>query len=360
MKEIKALTSLRGIAALAVVMQHFSTTAQQHAQRAIPSLVPHGYLAVDFFFVLSGFIMCYTYLGRFEQLGWSAYGPFLKRRAIRLLPLNAFVTVALLIGAWLSIFWNGGTNIFFGEMRYPYDLVVNLLMLQGLGLGHNMNGPSWSVSAELLAYIAFPLLVYGVFDRRRIWVFLMLVASLMLLAKLAFSAPKLGLAFEDPVGGGMRCLSEFTLGMLVYRWTSDKVWAQRLGRDQTTATVLALSLVLLMLRVDLAVALSFPFVVASVSCNRGRVARWLSHPALHRLGLLSYSLYLIHDPFRPLALKALMAMHPQPLGTAAALAFALMASLAVVPLAWMTYRWIETPSRSLLTRLVTPSTSVAS
>jgi len=356
MKEIRALTSLRGIAALAVVMQHFSTTAQQHAGVAIPSLVPHGYLAVDFFFVLSGFIMCYTYLGRFEQFGWGAYGPFLARRAIRLLPLNAFVTVALLIGAQLSVAWSG-SNVFFGEIRYPYDVVANLLMLQGLGLGHNMNGPSWSVSAELLAYVAFPLLVYGVFDRRRISAFLMLAAALALLAKLALSMPHFSLAVESPLGGGMRCLSEFTFGMLVYRWTCDAAWARRLGRDRITAALLVGSVLLLLLRIDLAVALSFPFVVAAVSCNRGRIARGLSHPALHMLGLVSYSLYLIHNAFRPLALKAVMFMHPEPLGTAGALAFAFVASLAVVPVAWLTYRWIESPSRTLLTRLSTPSVS---
>ena len=60
MKEINALTSLRGIAALAVVLQHFSATAQKHCDVTIPSLAPHGYMAVDFFFVLSGFIMSYT------------------------------------------------------------------------------------------------------------------------------------------------------------------------------------------------------------------------------------------------------------------------------------------------------------
>src|SRR5689334_22075178 len=75
--ELRALTSLRGIAAMAVVLQHFSATAQEHCRVAIPSLVPHGYVAVDFFFVLSGFIMAYTYLASFEQSGAAAYGPFL-------------------------------------------------------------------------------------------------------------------------------------------------------------------------------------------------------------------------------------------------------------------------------------------
>jgi peptidoglycan/LPS O-acetylase OafA/YrhL len=70
-REIKPLTSLRGIAAMAVVAQHFSATAQSLTQTTIPSLVPHGYMAVDLFFVLSGFIMCYTYLESFVAPSWG-------------------------------------------------------------------------------------------------------------------------------------------------------------------------------------------------------------------------------------------------------------------------------------------------
>ena len=74
--ELTALTSLRGIAAIAVVLQHFAATAQSNASGWIPSPVPHGYMAVDFFFVLSGFIMSYTYLAGFETLGWRAMDRF--------------------------------------------------------------------------------------------------------------------------------------------------------------------------------------------------------------------------------------------------------------------------------------------
>jgi hypothetical protein len=86
--EIIALTSLRGIAAMAVVMQHFSATAQLHCLVPMPSLVPHGYLAVDLFFVLSGFIMSYTYLSSFQRNGIRAFGDFLLRRVARIVPAS--------------------------------------------------------------------------------------------------------------------------------------------------------------------------------------------------------------------------------------------------------------------------------
>jgi len=87
-REIKALTSLRGIAAIAVVLQHFSATAQLHSSGWIPSIVPHGYMAVDFFFVLSGFIMSYNYFPLFQTDGIRAFLPFFLKRVARIFPLG--------------------------------------------------------------------------------------------------------------------------------------------------------------------------------------------------------------------------------------------------------------------------------
>ncbi len=361
MKEIKALTSLRGVAAMAVVMQHFSTTAQVHSQGPIPSLVPHGYLAVDFFFVLSGYIMCYTYLAAFQRQGWSAYGDFLLRRAIRLMPLNAAIALAL-ISLGLCSTALIGRNLFHGPIDLPIDVISNLLMLQGLGLGKPISGPSWSVSVELLSYALFPVLIGGVFSPHRAWQALALLMSLAGLYVVASQTPHFDLAIESAPWGGVRCITEFTLGMLAYRWSccssmdrgGDRqprnaagIW---LGSDRITAAVLLVCLVLVGLRQDLLVALSFPFVIAAVAQNRGRVARALEHRWLYFLGVISYSLYLVHDALRGVALELLRAFHPLPLERPWALLFALLCSLAVIPFAWLTYHCIETPSRAYLSR----------
>jgi peptidoglycan/LPS O-acetylase OafA/YrhL len=140
MKEIKALTSLRGIAAMLVVMQHFSTTAERHATGPIPSLVPHGYMAVDLFFVLSGFIMAYTYRADFALRGNLAMPSFLLKRAARILPLNTVVVITIVLARILSSLVLG-SNIFYGSTNLAYDTTCNLLLLQGLGVGLNLNGP---------------------------------------------------------------------------------------------------------------------------------------------------------------------------------------------------------------------------
>ncbi|WP_077034661.1 acyltransferase [Pelomonas sp. KK5] len=351
MKELKGLTSLRGIAALAVVMQHFSTTAQEHCDATIPSLVPHGYMAVDFFFVLSGYIMCYTYLASFESGPWAAsYGSFLKKRVIRLFPLNVFVVLSLVLCGFASSALLG-RNIFFGALSYPFDLLCNLLMLQGLGIGRNINGPSWSVSVEFVAYILFPLLSACAFARRRWLTTATLIVAVGGLVSVAAGLPRLALAADDPLGGGARCLTEFTLGMFAYRAAQSSGRATAwLSSDRAAFGGLAACIALLLLRVDLLVALSFPFVVLTIALNEGRAQRVFSRPLPYMLGTVSYSLYLIHNAFRPAELALVQYLHPERLSRAEALGFAFVGSLSVIPFAWLTYHCIELPAREFLRR----------
>ena len=197
--EIVPLTSLRGIAAMAVVMQHFSATAQLHSAVTIPSLVPHGYLAVDLFFTLSGFIMSYTYLQDFQDHGLRAFGPFLGKRIARIVPLNTAVLL-LVLAAGLASARLTGRNIVYAAPDLPLDLPANLLLLQGLGIGTNLNGPSWSISTEFAAYCAFPALIRLVFARRgRVWAPALLLCAAAL-AGIAATEPRLG-------SGWRRCRS---------------------------------------------------------------------------------------------------------------------------------------------------------
>jgi peptidoglycan/LPS O-acetylase OafA/YrhL len=354
MKEIKALTSLRGVAALAVVLQHFSATAEKLAMGSVPSLVPHGYLAVDFFFVLSGYIMCYTYLHKFQQQGMAAYGPFLLRRAIRLMPLNAFVTVALLLAAWVSVSFSG-KNYFFGTINGVVDVVANLLLLPGLGIGHLMNGTAWSISTEILAYLLFPLLIAGAFSSNRLITALTGIAAVAGLTYVALQGKKFSLGLDGPLMGSVRCVTEFTMGMLAYRFWANEARSRWLGSDKATVLVLLVTLVIYATRIDLPVALCFPVVVVAVAHNSGQVQAWLTTRFLYFLGVISYSLYLVHDMCRPIASALMRTLHPEPLSVPGALAFAFVASMCVIPFAWLTYHWVEHRSREWLQTRLTPA-----
>lgn len=347
--EIVALTSLRGLAALAVVMQHFSATAQEHAAVMIPSLVPHGYVAVDLFFVLSGFIMSYTYLASFQARGPGAFWPFFVKRVARIVPLNTavlglFVLAGVASGAVL------GRNIFYQSDRLWFDLPANVLLLQGLGVGANLNGPSWSISVEFAAYLLFPALTLLVFGAGRWWVVGPL-AGVLALVWLAAMQTRLGLGIDGMPLNLVRCVAEFAIGMGCYRVSRAVRWAVVFRRDGVAVAFAVAAAAFMAGRVDLFAVLMFPGVIVALAVNRGWVARVMGHGALHGLGEVSFSLYLIHQLFRPLDLVVLRAVHPAPLGMVGALGFALAGSLAVVPFAWVTYRVVERPGRRVFRRL---------
>lgn len=353
-RELHSLTSLRGVAAMAVVMQHFSTTAQEHSYVVIPSLVPHGYIAVDFFFALSGFIMSYTYLDLFRRNGSRAFGGFVVKRAARIVPLNLAVLAMFMLAGAASVMLLG-QNIIFASGNVMADLLANVAMLQGLGVGHNLNGPSWSISTEFAAYLCFPALIAVAFHRRVAIAAGTLLACVALLCLLAASQSRLGLGVEGIKQGLLRCFTEFTLGMLAYRLLRSGRVAG-LGWNGTVVALAMSCALLMLLRVDLPAVLLFPLLIAALAANEegapggGRAARLLSHPWLHFLGVVSFSTYLLHQLFRPTELALLRAAHPEPLDMPGALLFALAGSFSVLPFAWLTYYGIERPGRAFVQR----------
>jgi peptidoglycan/LPS O-acetylase OafA/YrhL len=355
MKEIRSLTAMRGLAAMAVVLQHFSATVERHADGPIPSLAPRGYLAVDFFFVLSGFIIAYTYRPSFQKLGAQAMGPFLVRRGIRLLPLNMALTVLLALGASLT----GsalGRNMFYAPLPHgPWDVLANLFLLPGIGIGQLMNGTAWSISTELVAYALFPLLLASVFAARAAVSVLTGMCAIGGLALLAASQPHWNLGVGSPALGTWRCVTEFTLGVFAYRLWGESRRAVALGRDRWTACLLVLALLGVALRFDLLVVMTFPAIVISVAHNKGWFDRLLNTPLPYFLGVISYSLYLVHDGMRPLAMTLIRHLHPQPLSKAWAIACVLLASAAVIAVAWLTYHVFERMPREWLQRRLFPT-----
>ena len=343
MREIRALTALRGLAAMAVVLQHFSATAQLHAARSIPSLAPHGYMAVDFFFVLSGFIMSYTYLDRFTSGRPGAYAEFLARRIARVVPLNIAVLLLIVAAGGLSLrllgrdIVNPTTNIWF-------DLPVNILMLQGLIGGTNMNGPSWSISVEFVAYLCFPALIALAFSRHAAVRVLLAVAALAAVFGVFLFGRNI--ASETIVAGPalLRCFSEFSLGMLAFGIFRSGRFAW-IGSDEAVMLLCGAAIFSLIMRTDLPAALLFAPIVVACARNTGYAARIFGSPVPYFLGVVSYSLYMIHNILRPPLLLALRTLHPERLDTLPALAFALAGSLAVIPIAWLAYVAVERPGR---------------
>ena len=156
------LDGLRGVAAMLVVMFHLFET---YSPGTPYQIINHGYLAVDFFFVLSGFVIGYAYDDRWDRMStWS----FCKRRLIRLHPMLVWGTLF----GMLMFYFTGDHPAFAGLNETPVWLllVVGLLCLvmfpiptgldiRGWGEMNPLNGPQWSLFWEYLANIAYALFI---------------------------------------------------------------------------------------------------------------------------------------------------------------------------------------------------------
>jgi peptidoglycan/LPS O-acetylase OafA/YrhL len=179
-REIRSLTGLRGIAAVYVVIFHYFLGVGM--SNPLKTLLAHGYLGVDLFFVLSGFVMALNY-GHLFETGFSflAYRTFLGRRIARIYPLyvaGTLVGFVLTQAALIEPLRSGSTS---------GNLVANLLMVQSWGVGQSYDPPAWSISTEWAAYLLFPLLVVPAVLRGSLAALTMLCAGAATVTFLCYS-----------------------------------------------------------------------------------------------------------------------------------------------------------------------------
>src|ERR1700709_576806 len=157
MKEVRALTSLRGVAAMWVFLFHLDLKRPMFPPGLLAWVpIGRGYIAVDLFFILSGFVMALSYRDSFlPQPLAVAYPAFLMRRVARIMPLNAVVVIVLALAVWLG----GRAGDTFVTARNPWAVVANLLLVQDWGLYRSIDKPAWSVSVEMAVYLTYPALL---------------------------------------------------------------------------------------------------------------------------------------------------------------------------------------------------------
>ncbi|MGZ3306483.1 MAG: acyltransferase family protein [Asticcacaulis sp.] len=292
--EIKALTGLRGIAALYVVFFHID--GHYHMPQLIRPFVRHGYMAVDLFFILSGFVMAMTYAGLFENgFCFKSFRQFLLLRLARIYPLFALMTVltAILSATVLS-------------RTYSFEhlwtaLLFNFTLTHVWGFANSIVPPSWSISTEWAAYLLFPAGVYIGLRLPRRWSLLGLAVSFTVLAVIAYGPAwiaqtemhhrhgPLDIVSSYALGTTLRCLASFYIGLVAYRFR-DAIPARGAG------VFLVLGLALLAMKgTDLLLIPAFAALIMTLSSDEGWVARLLQHWVFQWLGVISYALYLIHD-----------------------------------------------------------------
>ncbi|MDB5870805.1 MAG: acyltransferase [Ramlibacter sp.] len=359
----EALDGWRGVCACLVVLFHF------HGYSPIYSspLVRNSYLFVDFFFVLSGFVIAWNYANRLGS--WPEVRRFLVLRVGRVYPLHVFMLFCFLAYETAKLVNGLGQPsppaTFSGE-THPGAVLSNLFLVQSLHLHDSLtwNGPSWSISTEVWTYVAFAILCVGLGLRH--W--MLAVAAI---------APPLALLYLSKTGmdvtydwGLIRCLFGFALGVACYQIQRRRAPATRLLNPLPATALECVMVAVVVMFVSLADktawSLLAPFVFALAvlvfASEDGLVSRLFRTGPFKWLGKLSYSIYLTHFFFvmlLPVVVKRVLQQDlwtPMPVaGGQYVLVYGrndlegTLFYVAVVALTLafsaFTYRWIETPGR---------------
>ena len=277
-KQLASLTPLRGIAALWVVIFHFCWYFPAVHPERYTGVVYKGYLAVDMFFVLSGFVITHVYKEGFaRRVTGRRYRDFLKARVARIYPLH--ITVLLMFVATASAERAASYALrgsfepipLLGE-RSLGGFIANLVMLQGLWARElSWNDPAWSISLEFLAYFLFPLLFPVLW---RAGPAAKAGFGGLLVVALGWLAYRTGGYFNQWNGtyAILRCLPEFLAGMLLYSVYQSGNFASVLASDAALAAIALLLAALLHLAApDLAIIPLFPLLILAAVRNTGRL-----------------------------------------------------------------------------------------
>ncbi len=369
------LDGLRGVAALVVILFHGFETyipffGTQH--------INHGYLAVDFFFVLSGFVIGYAYDDRWDRMStWN----FFKRRLIRLHPM---VVAGTLFGACLFFFGEsdyfsliGGTE----PWKFFLCIVLGLLMIpagtgldiRGWGETNSLNGPNWSLTFEYIGNI-----LYAFVLRRLPTVVLgmLCVASAFLTMNLALGWDVFGFFAQpkyDVIGGWSitpdqmyvgfsRLLYPFLCGLLISRLlpkfiTKENPSGSPLGiRGGFWWASLLLVVLFAVPQIGgkscvadglyqvFAIVVMFPVIVligAGSKTTDKRSAKWCE-----TLGNLSYPLYITHFPLMYMQMAWVSSHKDSPVWHHVALNLGIL--LVAIGIAWAFLKLYDEPVRAWL------------
>ena len=288
------LDSLRGLFAVAIVLLHAPFQGSLHYNAFVRSSA----VFVDFFFVLSGFVIALAYGSQVRD--GRKFGGFLIRRVGRLWPLHVFalLTLLLVLAAKLAA---DRLGLFSAELQYTIP-EIRAFAMQSLFLTQAfrndtvfwLNFPSWSISVELWAYVAFGALCLA--PRLRPIAAVAIVVLAMTILWGGFD-PGFGLFFGF---GLFRGIGYFFVGYLTHM-----IWRRLEGTRLPLPGVIEAALVLFVVlevsfggdRVNaFLLPLTFAATILVFSLESGMVSKLLKTAPFVRLGTLSYSIYMIHIP----------------------------------------------------------------
>ena len=323
-RENRPLTALRGLAALWVVGHHVFPAWHLDPATGAARFFSIAYVAVDVFFVLSGFILATVYV----ELRMAGVPAYTLRRLCRVFPLHWAVLAGLALVAAV------GPN---AAAPHPWgELLPVVLMLQSYVLPDTpWNPPTWSIGVELLAYALLPFGValarHGRGSQAAAWVAVALFAAAEFETQRWFTGAVVG------PGAIVRGLAGFFLGVaMAAARVPGHPWPNA-AASAIQAAAVVLFAAGLWLGDPALPPLAAAMLITALADERGWLARPLSSGVLVWLGAISYSLYLLHTPL--LVLVGRLPIPPTARG------FILV--ILLLSLSTLTWRFIEQPGRRL-------------
>ncbi len=349
------LESLRGLAALSVAVYHFRIGSVLDGR-----FTDNAWLMVDFFFVLSGYVIALNYSDRIASLGDIV--AFQTRRFFRLYPLHLLTLFVWLFIEIAKFAFEQTSGVVANNPAFSVNnfgsFVQNLFLVQNL-LGGDLtwNYPSWSISSEFYTYLVFALVLLVSAKARRL-------RYVLYLPFIVFAASKVvafGLTPNSTIIGFYRCLLSFFTGALVYAAETE------LG-PRFNPLVAAGLLVAAIAAVTFGNALTgwqvlvlpalFAAVILSLNAcpSSSAILRFLSQRWLVYLGTISYGIYMIHAAVWWVFTQVLRFVFKYPMATDAetgkytgvtnewaATGFLLLGLVVILLLAHLSYRYFEQP-----------------
>ena len=299
---IKPLTGLRGIAAFWVVALHGATYVDMSAlfPTYLSNFVNKGWIGVDLFFVLSGFIISYVHQHEFVKADLGTVRRFLLLRLARIYPAHLVATLILVPivfgGTVLSLY-----HIPAGAAEgYQWDrLWYSLTLTIGWGIEGSVgwNWPAWSVGAEWFAYLMFPFIAIGLnrFSHPLAQV-MVAVLTMVLMYAAAFGLNEGEQYMPQGTFALLRVSSAFLIGCCVYNIQRAFDW---LWHGDTVAKLMILLIVAQSCFAfpalwDGLFICWFAILISALSNANGVIGSLLGCKVMLYLGRVSYSVYLIH------------------------------------------------------------------
>lgn len=311
-RELHALTGLRFFAAFSVVIYHFCEPLFVNWPKACVNLAASGYVAVSLFFLLSGFVLSYSYLGREGKLRGSRRGFWVARLA-RIYP--AYL-VAFLLAAPTNLLWTMKVNaakVAAVKLVVGGSLVLAMLQAWTPWTAWYWNFPAWSISVEAFFYLSFPFFAARLSKLKRT-----ACLGVMGAAYLLAIAPPIALYCFKHITGPPQLdqhlqmaveftplfrLPEFIIGILLGRlyvlgYRLKPAHSRMISYGSAAAILLVLSFSSSIPHPILSSGLAplFGLLVFSLADGEGSLAKFLSLPVLILLGEASYGIYILQIP----------------------------------------------------------------